>query len=434
MGGRFRSLVAAIAVAAGVALAAAGSSRAAEPRYACDRLSDAAVPMTQGADGWFFRGPSTDLAEFFPLDEEAQGLLRRLSGALAARGTRLVAMPVPPRGLVASDRLDPSVPEQALYSPTDAATEYRALVEALRRAGLAVADLPPDLIRGRLGPGFYLKRDSRWTPDGARLAAEIAAASIGRPGGRPVPIRPSGSGSVSGVMQAEINRLCGGQVPAESVALYKADAAVAPAGAPTIVVVGGDLAADSTAGFAAMLAATTGAAVIDRAIADSGATGALVAYLQSDAFAERPPAAILWQFMATDPLSVDTIALRQMIGAANGPCSSDGRLVATGSARLTGSGEVLTAPPSATALPGASLVLTFSGDPLQRFTIEVQYQGGDADAVSIEQAPPLPVSRRIFLALSGDFTQPVERIRLIGLPEEREVAVTAELCRARTGL
>ena len=434
MGGRFRSLGATFVVVAGVTTVAAGSSHAAEPRYACERLSDAMVSMTQGLDGWFFRGPSTDLAEFFPLDEEAQGLLRRLSGALAARGTRLVAMPVPPRGLVASDRLDPSVPEQALYSPGDAAMEYRALVEALRRAGLAVADLSPDLVRGRLGPGFYLKRDSRWTPDGARFAAEVAAASIARPGGRPAAVRPSGSAPVSGVMQAEINRLCGGQVPAETVALYKAEATTVPAGAPTIVVIGGDLAADSTAGFAPMLAARTGAVVLDRAIADSGATGALVAYLESDAFAERPPAAILWQFMATDPLSVDTIALREMVGAANGPCTGDGRLVATGSAQLTGSGDVLTAPPSATALPGASLALTFTGEPLQRFTIEVEYQGGDADAVSIEQAPPLPLSRRIFLALSDDFTKPVERIRLIGLPDERGVAVTAELCRARTGL
>lgn len=415
----FAALVAALAGAASAPAAAA-------PLYRCDGLSSAEPPLMQGLDGWFFR--PTDLAELYLPSKEVLALLERLSTDLAARGTRLIMMPVPPRGLVASDRLDTSVPEEALFAPAEAAAEYRALIAALARAGVAVVDLDPGKLAAGARPGFYLARDPRWRPEGARLAATAAAAAIG-PGRGDAPYRTAtvGTGAVTGLLQGDVNRLCAGAVPAETVPVFNTAPPPNSGGDAAVVVAGDELVADAGANFAGFLAEAARRPVATAPAALASADG-LLAYLDSSAFAVAPPPAIVWQIMAADLPRLDLVTLRRLIGAASGPCNRDGRLVAAGRAEVTGSGEILRPAPGGDR--GSYVRLTFDAAAPRRFTLAVDYADGAVDAVSVEAAPTAPPTNTVAIALSEDFPAPIADIRLLGLTGP-EVGVTTDLCRTR---
>jgi len=416
----------ALALAAGVACSPATAATPATS-YRCDRLASAQPPLLQGRDGWFFR--PADLAEFYVPSKETLRLLGRLSGDLAARGTRLLMMPVPPRGLVASDRLDAAAGEAALFAPDEAAAEYRGLVAALTAAGIAVVNLDPVRLRAEAKPAFFLARDPRWRPEGARLAAAIASPSIGRGGGlsayRSLAV---GTGEVAGAMQGDVNRLCAGPVPSERVPLFATTPPPGSGGDTAIVVAGDELAGDTASNFAGFLAEATGRPVTSAPAAGAGADS-LLAYLDSSAFAVAPPTAILWQIMAADLPRLDVAKLRRLIGAANGPCNRDGRLVAAGRATVTGSGEILRPAPGDDR--GSYVRLTFDEAAPRRVTIAVDYADGAVDSVSVDSAAPLPATTTVALALSQDFSAPIAAVRLVGLTGAA-VGVTTDLCRARS--
>ncbi|HSF93056.1 MAG TPA: hypothetical protein VLA51_12750, partial [Paracoccaceae bacterium] len=102
---------AALAISAATLFSAAVPAMAQnfEGPYSCQRLeqdvpdpSDSLGALTQGRSGYFFR-TDPDLNWGFFLANEAQQQIRSLNDALRSRGTTLVLLPVPPRGLVAQN-------------------------------------------------------------------------------------------------------------------------------------------------------------------------------------------------------------------------------------------------------------------------------------------------------------------------------------------
>ena len=454
-----------LAVAAALMLAGVGMATAAEPRYRCDRLDRQAELsgeeddiLSQGRDGWFFRAENTDLDEFFVLDSESQSYMARLGDALRDRDTRLLLMPIPTRALVAHDQMDTSVPVQGRYARRDALAEYRAYVEGFRAAGLDVVDLDPEMIRGRIGPAFYLKRDLHWTPQGAKFAAQLAAADINRLLGarasedrarfatRQVRIEP-----MTGRLQTMINQFCDDPVPAQELAVFStvreggdggagagAEQALfgdAGTGGPQVVLVGTSFSATTTFNFRGFLSEALGRSVFDYSISAGGLSTSLLSYLETSDFDRDPPQVLLWEFLAYHAFADDAVAFRQMIGAAQGTCTGTDRLVAESLVEITGTGDVITVPPEAPPVIGHAgyLNLEIPDRTIRRFTVEIEYADRDADIVTIDQAPPYASSTRFFLEFSGDFSAPVRAVRVRGLPGDRVLPISASICRARQG-
>ena len=456
---------AAFAVLAMIGLAPAGHALAAEPHYRCDRLdAQAAISgeeddvLSQGRDGWFFRAENTDLDEFFVLDSESVSYMARLGDALRDRGTRLLLMPVPTRALVAYDQMDTRVPLQGRYARRDALAEYRAYVQGFRAAGLDVVDIDPETIRARIGAAFYLKRDLHWTPQGAKFAAQIAAADIDRLLGpqategrarfttRQVRVEP-----MTGRLQTAINQYCDDPVPAQELAVFQtvreggdggpsddAEQALfgdAGAGGPQVVLAGTSFSATPTFNFPGFLSEALGRSVLDYSISAGGLSTSLLSYLETSDFDRDPPQVLLWEFLAYHSFADDAVFFRQMIGAANGTCTGTDRLVAESLVEITGAGDVISVPPDAPPVVGQNgyLGLEIPDRTVRRFTIEIEYADRDADIVTIDQAPPYASSSRFFLEFSGDFSAPVRAVRVRGLPDDRALPISASICRVRQG-
>lgn len=458
-----RRAVAGALLLAGVSVAA--PAIAAEPHYRCDRLDAQAAlsgeeddVLSQGRDGWFFRAENTDLDEFFVLDSESLSAMARLGAALRGRGTRLLLMPVPTRGLVAYDQMDAAVPLHGRYARRDALAEYRATVKGFRSVGLDVVDLDPEMIRARIGPAYYLKRDLHWTPQGAKFTAQIAAADIDRllgsqagEGRARFATRQVRTEPMTGRLQAMINQYCDDPVPAQELAVFQtvreggdggpsddAEQALfgdAGDGGPQVVLAGTSFSATATFNFPGFLSEALGRSVLDYSISAGGLSTSLLSYLETSDFDRDPPQVLLWEFLAYHAFADDAVAFRQMIGAAQGTCTGTDRLVAESLVDVTGAGEVITVPPNAPPVIGQAgyLGLEIPDRTVRRFTVEIEYADRDADIVTIDQAPPYASSSRFFLEFSGDFSAPVRAVRVRGLPDDRALPISASICRARQG-
>src|SRR5262249_3225623 len=102
---------------AAVALAAVTSAALADDKlqFKCPRIDAGEIEtpylktrVHQGTQGWFLREGS-DLEEFFETSAADLGFLGRFTAALAARGTKLVYLPVPPKAVVQPERIGPSL-------------------------------------------------------------------------------------------------------------------------------------------------------------------------------------------------------------------------------------------------------------------------------------------------------------------------------------
>jgi alginate biosynthesis protein AlgX len=458
-----RCAAAGLAAIASATLSLASPVAAAEPHYRCDRLaaqsehsSDQDDILSQGGDGWFFRAENTDLDEFFVLDSESLAYVARLGAALRERGTRLVLMPVPTRALVAYDQLDRAVPLQGLYAKRDALAEFRAYVAAFRKAGLDVVDLDPEAIRARMGPAFYLKRDLHWTPQGAKLAAQIAATEIDRllgaraaEGRATYVTRELRTEPMTGRLQTMINQFCDDAVPAQEVTVFNTERQGAGDGAaseqalfgdaggggPQVVLVGTSFSATPTFNFPGFLSEALGRSVLDYSISAGGLSTSMLSYLETSDFDRDPPDVLLWEFLGYHPFEEDGIAFRQMIAAAGGTCTGTERLVAEARVDVTGAGGLLAVPHDVPPVTGWNgyLALEIPDRTVRRFTVEFDYADRDADIVTIDQAPPYESSSRFFLELSGDFGSPLRSVRIRGLPEDRALSIDASVCRTRQG-
>ncbi|MBR4189472.1 MAG: hypothetical protein IKQ55_05860 [Kiritimatiellae bacterium] len=146
-----------------------------------------------GRDGWLFYAGDFEYLANPGFLQPGRMRKRGLAGAhpdpvaavgkfaadLAARGIRLIVVPVPAKPLVYGDKLGAG----AGLRGNKSFGEFKARVEAL---GATVLDFTEDFAAMRRdGAEPYLKTDTHWTPEAMRLAAKKTAAAIGgaAPGG-----------------------------------------------------------------------------------------------------------------------------------------------------------------------------------------------------------------------------------------------------------
>ena len=157
-------------------------------------LRDTGAKGMLGRDQWLFYRPDVrylvepDRLETGPTDtrwvappsrltrrQSVEQAIVRFRDQLKERGIGLVVMPVPGK---------PSIyPDQVTGREAGKAAELRSptlrLIEALESQGVSVVNLFPAFQAARAGGGpLYLAHDTHWTPRGAELAAQIAAARL----------------------------------------------------------------------------------------------------------------------------------------------------------------------------------------------------------------------------------------------------------------
>lgn len=162
-----------------------------QKRY--DVFKEVAPKSVQGADGWLFYNQDVDYLVDPPYTDERfyKGTFDTLVAGkrvnlrsplvamedfrarLAARGIKLLLVPIPGKPSIYPDKLYPGFRGEAL-SPT------LSLLEDLKRRGFETADLFTPLLRAKADGRFqlYLKRDTHWTPQGLEIAADVLAARI----------------------------------------------------------------------------------------------------------------------------------------------------------------------------------------------------------------------------------------------------------------
>ena len=145
-------------------------------------LNDGGEKAVVGHDGWYFYKPGLNYMLARP-HNPAQATndpfpaILDFRDQLAARGIRLVMMPVPNKDSIYPDRLTSrTVPGCALISaPT------QELLNRLRAAHVEVIDLFKEFGEARHRSSsastspLYLAQDTHWSPDGVALAARAAA-------------------------------------------------------------------------------------------------------------------------------------------------------------------------------------------------------------------------------------------------------------------
>ena len=106
--------------------------------------------LIQGKDGWLFR-TDDDLRSSFGPDAAGYADLKRFNAALKARGTELVMVYQPSRGLMHPDKLPASARRQ--FNPEAARAAYRQALHVEPKSGLDFAtnvDLKADLVAPHL--------------------------------------------------------------------------------------------------------------------------------------------------------------------------------------------------------------------------------------------------------------------------------------------
>lgn len=416
-----------------------------EGPYACQKLeffapdpSDPVGPLTQGSNGFFFR-TDPDLNWGFFMSDEAQQHLKTLNDGLARRGTTLVLLPVPPRGLVAQNYIDLNADRSPVLSVAEGSWMFDTMVRDLRDTGAVVPNIMNALReQPREAPQFYFRRDTAWQPNGARFAADVIARTLRDEGvlrgavARGFQTSVIGEASLKGELAQAAQRHCDVNLPAEPYTEYttRSTSTFGPAtGGTRVVVVGDSLAADPRWNFDGFLTQSLGMEVENHAVDSDREFNAVEAYLASSDFRNNPPQILIWQLPATFDLSRRSLELRQLNDAVLGDCGNFA--VARTSTNSSGFGTIVQLP-----LSGAQgimpenhyLHLRMSNPAMNNFVVSVNYQDGDAEWIPVERQGRFDNPGEYFVSLSRDINSPITSIEIEQLSEASS-AIEIDVCR-----
>lgn len=270
-------------------------------------LCDVAIPnegylksfqgLQRGNEQWLFRNHDL-IVEFGPNRAGYNGL-RAIQQNLAERGTTLMIVPLPTRGIVHPEYvLDES------FSHKQSAKNYYLYLNRLRRVGLMVPPLDK-LTSGDQEIPLFFARDHHWTPAGAAATARLVKEEIAQT--RLLQDTPMlnfttvevEQDSTAGSYSRAATEVCGNEYVAESFSVYYTEAELdlfAEVTEPEVVLVG----TSNSNGvkhfnFDGFLREQLGVDVLNVATSGGGFDESLIAYLGSEAFRLNPPKLIIWE-------------------------------------------------------------------------------------------------------------------------------------------
>jgi alginate O-acetyltransferase complex protein AlgJ len=126
-----------------------------------------------GRDGWLYSAEEFDPPDSLSVPlADAVDRVASARDALSAKGIGLVIALVPTKASVQREHLGRYVIPPALQA------RYADALAALRARGIVAPDLLVALRKGAAVADMYLRTDTHWTPQGARLAAVTLAPSV----------------------------------------------------------------------------------------------------------------------------------------------------------------------------------------------------------------------------------------------------------------
>jgi len=330
-------------------------ARAADPAaYAASEYTADFRTLIEGEDGWLFRS-ELDLITDFSFSEAAFQELRRLGEALRQRGTELVIVYQPPRGLTDGDKLRPE--QQQRYDRERALRNYTALLQDLReRSGVSVAPLERLVSAGK-DYEYFFRRDHHWTPAGAEHTARLVAETVrALPAFAGVPrkqyvTRRGPLLAKPGTLQKMAAQICQADYSLQYLPGHVTEQAgggglLDDDGVPQIALVGTSN-SDASGGynFAGFLRQHLGADLLEQALTGGSFEGALLRYLPSAEFQNHPPKVLIWempyQVFPSDDRKLRKV-MREALALVGNGCRSKGAVLARRALPLrAGQNEVL---------------------------------------------------------------------------------------------
>jgi len=419
--------------------------RAADPSVYVSRFMRDQRVTVQGTEDWLFR-TEVDLATDFTVDTKVYEDLARLVRALKARGTQVLLLDLPRRGLLTADKLRPA--ERAGYDAKMALANYRLALQRFREAGFIVPDY------GRLvdepdGTDYYFRRDGHWTPDGARRTAELIAETI-----RAMPVyeqlrktnfmtKRVGQVVHPGVLSIAASQICGGSFASEFVSGYSTSPSrTFPFGdepVPDVALVGTSFSAVPAYHFSGFLQEKLQTDVLNVSISGGNFDGAMTQYLPSDTFQLSPPKLLIWEFAHTQIAAASRTQMRRLVPLADNGCLGKQTLL-TNDVQISPGAEfeevLFNGGDERVDAPSRELRvdLQFENPSVTEILGEAWYLDGKHEVVTVRMNDYTRANGRFVLELNRepDYShQPLIDFRVhVVTPLKQATALSAKLCRS----
>jgi alginate biosynthesis protein AlgX len=456
------ALVGASLLLAAMLTAAAPQAQITAPVYSaetccklCPRAADPSVYVTrfmrdhrltiQGVDDWLFR-TEIDLTTQFPVDETVMAGLARMVEEVHGRGTQILLLDLPQRGLLTGDKLLPA--DRANYDSRTALRNYRQALQRFRDIGFIVPDYGL-LVERPDGTEYFFHRDGHWTPDGARRTAELIGDTVkGLPfyaGLRKTKFTTVRVGQQRhpGILSIVAAQICGGNFPSEVVAGYSTSPAdTYPFGdepIPQITLVGSSFSGSPAYHFLGFLQQALQVDVLNVSLPGGNYDGAMTQYLPTELFQKNPPKLLIWEFAHQQIAAATATQLRRLVPLVGNGCAA-GEVLLTNEVKLS-SGDDLT---DVLFNGGGHIIpvqsrdllidLQFADPAVSEILGEVWYMDGKHELLRARMNDFTRAGGRFVLELNRepDFAeQPLIDFRLqIVTPLAKPTSVAAKLCRS----
>ncbi len=320
----------AIAFASQLGLLASATMAEAQSRYACSALSGGTLPVIEGEDGTFFR-PDPDLIvnARFPLPIVDR--IASVSEALDSRGSQLIVVPVPPRGLILSEALGFQA-QTFGFDVRVAETLYDDTIKRLDAAGVATVNAL-DALRAWEDELPMFRSDARLTNEGIRLVAGAVAARLGNTAvANRFSVSKAEQVEVPSHQHQQIQAKCGLNIPPPVTTSYNTVSLTASVEGEEVLLAGSGLMAGEGLMARALFATAIGQDV-RHIVADESPLDALIAAVASDAFQVKAPDVVVWMVpVANDLGKFGERPWREIEGMARRSCRaiSSGDVVRSG--------------------------------------------------------------------------------------------------------
>ena len=257
--------------------------------------------LVPGVKDWLFISKK-DFMQDFSLKPESVPAFKAFQAALKAKGTDLVLVVVPQRGLVHGDKIDKTQPRAKEYDIGKARESYTAMIAQLAAAGLTVAGAPDFAAMTDYG----YPRDHHWNAAGASvIAAKTAEVIKTLPSYRDLPKQEYALESgkdidFRGSYFRPLKDICGVTLAPhkikEQVAVLKKGELFTESN-PQVTLVGTSFSEEgkSFANFAGQVRAALLVDIDNQSIGAGGPSTSLMGYLKSESFKTAPAKILIWE-------------------------------------------------------------------------------------------------------------------------------------------
>lgn len=402
-----------------------------------------------GENGWIYK--TIDFSPLHLPEDRDVDALAQLVAALAVRGTHLVLVVPPPRGLVAGATLGAKGADYVTVDAVAQRLSYRATIATLARSGALVPDIMAAVEAVHLPPDstFYRKQDIHWSAEGAQLTANAVAGAIAQTidlsafPPRHFVTRRTDNKPYSSKLAKVLNQICGIKLAPEVEPRYITEATDAgittdSAGGNLLgetsqpVVLAGTSFSNSTASnnFSGFLNQALAQDVLNVAIPGGGLKASMLSYLGSVDFRDSPPAVLIWEVR---PMELpDAPLLTQLLTTLEGECDPQSALFTRQVSLERGLTPLLTlSVEERQRMAGPSYLDLDIGDTaINKFTLRLSYNDFSREDIDVDLTRAPVATNHYYFPLPTERLGALETIALrpaVRTPGE----VTVSVCTAK---